>query len=152
MDIDENHRMFFEAALDAWKFQVDSYWTRMSHFAVFELAFAAGLWKVFDGQHYYTSAGLAAGAIALTIIWIANNSRIHEYILFNWSRVAHFESLLALSPQDSIVHNFQSNRPPKTFPGEYHQYIHTIPVLFLLGWLWMLIWSLRNLAHFMNLR
>src|SRR5271165_7529046 len=131
MDNDEKHKMLFEAALSEWKFQVDSYWTRMSHFAVFELAFAAGLWKIFEGRHYFTSAGLAVGAIALTVIWILNNLRLHEYIVFYWERIEHFESLLLLTPQDSIVHYFKRNRPPKKFPGEYHRYIHAIPVLFL---------------------
>jgi hypothetical protein len=153
MENDDKYRMLFDAAVDAWKFQIDSYWTRMSHFAVFELAFAAGLWKIFETQqHYFTSVGLAFGAIVLTIIWIVNNSRLHEYILYYWSRIGHFESLLALSPDDSIVLHFKKNRHHKRFPGEYHIYIQMIPMLFLAGWFWMFIWSICKLTHALGVR
>jgi hypothetical protein len=148
---EETRYILLNAAFETWKFQIDSYWTRMSHFAVFELAFAAGLWKTFDTKHYFTSAGIAVGAIALTIIWIINNSRLHGYILFYWSRMEHYENLLLLAPEDSIVQHFKNHPPVKRIPGEYHIYIQIIPGIFLLGWFWMFCWSICEIRHAMNL-
>ena len=133
-----------QMSFEAWKFQVDAYWTRTSYFALFELAFAAGVWKVFTDNHWFTSAGMAAGAEVLTIVWIVNNARLHEYIDYYYRRIMHFEAALGLVGEGSIFSRFEDNRR-KCPPGSYHIYVQLIPSLFLLGWGWMLCWSICNL-------
>jgi hypothetical protein len=134
-------------AFEAWKFQIDAFWTRTSYFALFELAFAAGLWKVFDSGHLITSAGLALGAILVTCIWIINNSRLHEYILYYNERVRHFEGadqIYKIDKEDTIFVRFKSHRK-KCPPGSYHIYIQVVPLIFLVGWFYMFVWSVSEL-------
>ena len=142
---DEERRMqMLWIAFETWKFQIDAFWTRTSYFALFELAFGAGLWKVFDSCHRFTSAGMALGAILVTCIWMINNARLHEYILYYSDRVKHFEDADGIRTQDTIFSRFESNRK-KCPPGSYHIYIQIVPLIFLVGWFYMLVWSVSEL-------
>ena len=144
MSDEERRKQMLGIAFEAWKFQIDAFWTRTSYFALFELAFAAGLWKVFDSGHWITSAGMAVGSILVTCIWIINNSRLHEYILYYSDRVKHFEGAVGIDTQNTIFTRFESNRQ-KCFPGSYHMYIQVVPLIFIVGWLYMLVWSAYKL-------
>lgn len=145
----EELRMLYESALEIWKFQIDSFWTRASTFAVLELALAAGLWKLFCEKHFFTTAVMAAAALFLTLVWIVNNSRLHEYIIYYQERMEHYERLLQIPVDNSIFLGFNKSRVPKRIPGSYHIYVQCIPVLFLLGWAWMLCWSICELQQFL---
>lgn len=147
-DPKKQYESLYNSALSTWKFQIESFWIRASSFAVFELAFAAGLWKLFDEKHFYTTIGMSIGAITLTIVWVINNFRLHDYITYYKNRLDHYEGLLGLSADDSIFLGFEDNRPPKKMPGSYHLYVQCIPALFLVGWVWMLIWSVREVWYF----
>jgi hypothetical protein len=143
--IDEERKMqMLWIAFEAWKFQIDAFWTRTSYFALFELAFGAGLWKVFESGHWFTSACMALGAILLTCIWIINNIKLHEYILYYSERVKHFEGAVGIDTQDTIFAGFETSRQ-NCFPGSYHLYIQGVPLIFIVGWFYMFVWSVSEL-------
>ena len=144
MSDEESRKQMLGIAFEAWKFQIDAFWTRTSYFALFELAFGAGLWKVFDSGHRFTSAGMALGAILVTSIWIINNSRLHEYIVYYSDRVKYFEDADGIRTQDTIFSRFESIR--KKWPrGSYHIYIQVVPLIFIVGWFYMFVWSVCEL-------
>jgi hypothetical protein len=144
------HGEMLKISFDAWKFQIDSFWTRSSSFAVFELGVAAGLWQVFLGRYYLTSSAIAVGGILLTAVWLVNNSKLHNYILYYQERIKHFENLAGLLEEDTVFTSFERLRKCDRFPGQYHYYIQGVPLLFLVGWLWMLCWSVCNLRVFLH--
>ena len=145
----------FESAMSAWKFQVDSYWTRNSYFAVFETAAAAGVWKLLDDKHWWTSIIFSGGLIVLTCVWFFNNLRMHEYIRYWWKQAGEAERAYAASvnnPHEAaqewiwLVHDYELRRINQNALIPYHASIQTIPVLFLLCWVWTAGMSLVNLA------
>ena len=139
----------YRTAFEAWKFQVDQYWTRSSYFVVFELAFAAGIWKIFERKHWFTSAAMSIGAIVFTVVWVLNNERLNEYIKYYWVVLKQLESELDIpvrqqifSPLYEAIYVIQTKR----YSGNYRQYARVLPPLFFCGWVWMLIWSSRLIA------
>jgi hypothetical protein len=132
-------------AFDAWKFQVESYWTRSSYFVVFELACAAGVWRVFEDKHWFTSSAMSIAALALTRIWVLNNVRLGEYIHYYWERLKCLEAVVGLSEEDAVFSTLEARRPKKQFSGDDRQYINTIPNVFYAGWAWLLSWSIVHL-------
>lgn len=132
-------------AFDAWKFQVETYWTRSSYFVVFELACAAGIWKIFDAKHWWTSGLMSLGALALTLVWILNNARLSEYINYYWRQLKHLERTFHLEDEDCVFSMLEMKRQRKRYPGNYRQYVGIIPWVFAPGWLWMLGWSVVSL-------
>ena len=145
----------FESAMSAWRFQVDSYWTRNSYFAVFETAAAAGIWKLIDDKHWWTSLAFSAGLLVLTRIWLFSNKRLHEYIIYWWKRAEAAEKSYTQSGDNLhkatlgwvfLVHDYESNRPNQDASIPYHLSIQIIPWLFLLGWVWTAGMSLIDLA------
>jgi hypothetical protein len=145
---DDQRKEMLRIAIDVWKFQIGAFWTRTSYFALFELAFAAGVWKIFDARHWITSAGMSVGALIVTGIWIVNNSRIHEYIVYYADRMKHYEA--TMPEEDTIFSRFEKNRH-KTIAGQYHLYIQTVPVIFALGWIYMIVWSVCQLHCWLSL-
>jgi hypothetical protein len=133
----------FESAMSAWKFQVESYWTRNSYFAAFETAAAAGVWNLIENKHWWTSLAFSAGLIALTFIWFFNNMRIHEYIDYWWKRAGSAEEAYTDSakapngvptPWIYLVHDYENNRQKSLKWISYHCLIQSIPILFLICW------------------
>jgi hypothetical protein len=145
----------FASAMSAWKFQVNSYWTRNSYFAVFETAAAAGVWKLIEDKHWWTSLAFSVGLVVLTCIWFFNNMRIHEYIRYWWKSAGEAEKAYAIfgdNPREAtskwilLVHDYESRRPNQNASIPYHLSIQAIPVLFLLCWVWTAGMSLASLA------
>jgi hypothetical protein len=145
----------FESAMSAWKFQVESYWTRNSYFALFETAAAAGVWKLIADRHWWTSFAFSAGLIVLTLIWLFNNMRIHEYIRYWWKSAGEAEKAYVASikmPSEVkpewilLVHDYETRRPNQNALIPYHLSINAIPVLFILCWGWTAGMSLVNLG------
>jgi len=133
----------YQTVFEAWKFQVDQYWTRSSYYVVFELALAAGIWKVFEAHHWWTSALMSVGAIVFTILWVLNNERLNEYISYYWKRLQKLETELGIPNEKgifSIIFN-KNQLEKKRYPGNYRQYARALPPVFFAGWLWMLAWS-----------
>lgn len=133
-------------AFDAWKFQVETFWTRSSYFVVFELAIAAGLWRLFADRYLYTSVALSLGAILLTCIWFLNNIRLGEYINYYWHRLGELEEALVPDHNLHIFCVLEGKRKRKMFPGNYRHYIQIIPIIFFFGWIWLLMWALFLIA------
>ena len=138
----------FAIAMENWRFQVGSYWTRNSYFAVFETAATAGIWRLIELKHWWTSLACSIGLVVLTIVWIFNNVRLHEYIRYWWERAGTAEEAYLKSCDRAIplVSNYEKNRPSRNTSIAYHQSVQTIPVLFLLCWVWLGGMSLINLA------
>jgi hypothetical protein len=149
-EADISKEALLRVAFDAWKFQVDAYWTRSSYFVVFEIACAAGIWKVFDANHWLTSAAMSVGAIVLTRIWVLNNARLGEYIHYYWERLQYLEAALGLDEEDAVFMTLEKERPEKRYRGDYRQYVNAIPWIFYAGWFWMLIWTIVRMALYFN--
>jgi hypothetical protein len=133
----------YTTAFEAWKFQVDQYWTRSSYYVVFELALAAGIWKVFEEKHWWTSALMSIGAAIFTTLWVLNNERLNEYISYYWKRLHELEETFGIEEKAGIFsiifHDGQLEK--RRYPGSYRRYGRLLPPVFLAGWLWMLAWS-----------
>lgn len=141
--MDISKQTIYTVAFEAWKFQVDQYWTRSSYYVVFELALAAGIWKVFEANHWWTSSLMSFGAILFTILWVLNNERLNEYINYYWKRLQKLERVLGVKEEEgifSIIFN-EGQLEEKRYRGNYRQYARALPPIFLGGWLWMLGWS-----------
>jgi hypothetical protein len=119
---------------DAWKFEIEAYWTRSSYFVVFELASATGIWKLFELHHLFTSLYLSLGATALTLIWAVSNMRQNDHIHYYWNQLEKTE------PFDEF-----NDQRCKGYPGKYKYYLHAIPIIFFLGWLWLIIWDVASI-------
>jgi hypothetical protein len=146
----------FESAMSAWKFQVDSYWTRSSYFAVFETAAAAGVWQLIDAKHWWTSLFFSLGLVVLTGLWFFNNIRLHEYIVYWWKRAGLVEETYMRSMGQTIeanpkrlssVKDYELNRVKKLECISYHWSIQLIPVLFFFCWVWTAGLSVFYLAR-----
>ncbi len=80
----------YKIACETWRFQVNSYWTRNSYFAVFETASVAGVWKLTNG-HGVTAVAFSLLCAMLTWVWGDNNRRTHEYVRFWWEEIIRLE-------------------------------------------------------------
>ncbi|HLY32453.1 MAG TPA: hypothetical protein VKQ36_15620, partial [Ktedonobacterales bacterium] len=92
-----------KSALDTWKFQIDSYWSRNSYFATFHSAIMAGVWqisKTAQGQRRIGAQLFCYAGMFLAILWLINNIRVHQYIVYWWTRAAEIEKLLG-DPQEA---------------------------------------------------
>jgi len=127
-------------ALDAWRFQIDSYWTRNSYFVTFHTAIMAAVWEITKNKDLPDSRRLAAGGFCyagmiLALLWLVNNIRVHQYILYWWRKAEGIEKLLG-GPEDArLVLGYDKHRLPKLIPGDYHLWMNSIPVLFLIVWI-----------------
>src|ERR1039457_686381 len=83
-------------ALEVWRFQVDSYWTRNSYFVAFHTAIMAAVWEITKNAQLPSSRRLAAqcfcyAGMCLSALWFVNNVRVHQYILYWWRKAAAIE-------------------------------------------------------------
>lgn len=138
----------YSMAFDAWRFQVEHFWSTSSYHVVFQLALGAGLWKIFEARHYWTASMLSVGAILFTCIWISHTERTIEHIRYAWYRLKQIERSANLSPDHQIFDGAAAwLTPRRKLPGDYRNYARVLPPTFTVAWLWMLVWSLRSLAH-----
>jgi len=136
-------------AYETWRFQVDSYWTRNSYFAAFEVAAAAGVWKLTDAVHYWMAFCLAIVCAGLTAIWFIANTRVHEYIEFWWAMAIDSDPLNASETSSAqkefgLASRFEDWRrsKDKRHRLRYSHLVQIIPTLFLIGWLCLGCYSL----------
>ncbi|MFC6647319.1 hypothetical protein ACFQBQ_17430 [Granulicella cerasi] len=139
----------YQVAVDTWKFQVEQYWTRSSYYVVFELALAAGIWKVFDEKHWFTSGFLSVGAILFTVLWVLNNERLNEYISYYWKRLKDVENDLKIPREYQIFHRIHDadGLGKRRYDGSYRTYGRMLPRIFFIGWLYMAVWSFQLAFH-----
>lgn len=134
----------YKIAFETWRFQVNSYWSRNSYFAVFETAAVAGMWKLTD-RHRFTAVVFALLCGVLTWIWGTSSRRSHEYVRFWWEETTRLEKHYANSNAStteavvSLVSGFESWRDKyrdKSRDTElsYSKLIRLVPWLFGIGW------------------
>ncbi len=59
--MDQTHlRDTLKLALETWRFQIDSYWTRNSYFVTFHTAIVAAVWEITKSKDLPDSRRLAA--------------------------------------------------------------------------------------------
>jgi len=135
----------YQIAVDTWKFQVEQYWTRSSYYVVFELALAAGIWKIFGEKHWFTSGFVSIGAVLFTALWILNNERLNEYISYYWRRLKAIEETLNIPHENQIFHRIhhKDGLGERRYPGSYRTYGRPLPPIFLAGWAYMTVWSFQ---------
>ncbi|MDE1162555.1 MAG: hypothetical protein PW792_11505 [Acidobacteriaceae bacterium] len=139
----------YQTAVEVWKFQVEQYWTRSSYYVVFELALAAGIWKIFDERHWFTSGFLSLGAILFTVLWLLNNERLNDYINYYWRRLKAIEPELGIPVERQIfacIHNLDGlKRRGRRL--SYRFYGQLLPPIFLFAWVYMSTWSFLLALH-----
>jgi len=128
-----------KTTLDIWRFQIDSYWTRNSYFVTFHTAIMAAVWEITKNK-MSDSRRLAAeffcyAGLFLAVVWLVNNIRVHQYIIYWWRRAAAIEKLLGGPEETHLVFEYDKHRRPKLIPGDYHLWMDSIPVLFLVIWI-----------------
>jgi hypothetical protein len=139
-------------AYETWRFQVDSYWTRNSYFAAFEIAAVAGVWKVAD-SHPWMGAVFSVLCMVLTLIWLFSNHRVHEYIELWWKKAAQldpasFELANGFSEFREEERKQKSRCLERVLPVPYAIAIQGIPILFLLGWIALASYAVRGYFAF----
>jgi len=141
-------------AYETWRFQVDSYWTRTSYFAVFEIAAATGVWTVGERAHYWMALGFSLICLALTVIWRIANGRAHEYIDFWWKMAQESDPAYGSEkpngeqPKDLRLASRFTEWRKNEHCISYSQLIQIIPVLFFLGWVFLIIYNIWNGVHY----
>lgn len=148
----------YKISFETWRFQVESYWTRTSYFAVFEAAAAAGAWKLTEG-HGVTAALFSLLSLALTMVWMSNNRRSHEYVRFWWEQIIEIEKLvskhtanIAAPPLASDFERWRTKyrREGRSREFGYAKMIRLVPYIFAAGWLYVLGFNLRNVGIFVS--
>lgn len=131
----------FRTALDIWQFQINSYWSRNSYFAAFHSAIMAAVWEITKPPgiasplRKLAAEGFCYAGIFLSLVWLVNNVRVHQYIMYWWTRASSIEKLLERQEAARLVLGYEGRRPRKLIPGEYHIWVNLIPVLFIVVWL-----------------
>lgn len=125
----------YKSLFETWRFQVDSHWQRSSYFAAFETVAIAGCWKLLVAQ-YPSEFSLAALGIALTVVWILNNNKTHEYARYWLGAVCEIEGRLQeRSGEKDIDFAIKIlNRPRRAFL-HHPSLVQAVPALFLIAWL-----------------
>ena len=125
--------------LAIWRWQVDSYWTRTSYFALF----ATGVFTAAATLYIHDHCGLAAGCgifgLLLSVCWWLNNKRTHEYVRYWWRYLGALENdapqgqpLPLLPPVSGYNENLKrfGKDPERMHCLPYHVIVQTIPFLF----------------------
>jgi len=138
MEPDEKLFQVYTQIFETWRSQVDSYWQRSNYFAAFETAAIAGCWHILSRQHDEIWAGgvVSILGIALTIVWLYNNHKTHGYVLYWWESLRVIESKLDVAGTDFVTQQKGGGLPP------YRYLIQIVPIIFLMAWSILFIWSL----------
>ena len=139
--MDQTHlRETLKVALEAWRFQIDSYWTRNSYFATFHTAIMAAVWEITKNKDLpdsrrFAAEGFCYAGMFLAFLWLVNNIRVHQYILYWWGRAEGIEKLLGGPEETRLVYDYDKHRLPKRIRGDYHLWMNSVPVLFAAIWI-----------------
>jgi len=136
----------FGTAIAIWKFQVDSYWTRSSYFALFETAALTALWQVFRAGYNVTSLFLCLLGMVLTFIWMYNNRRVHKYVDYWWKRGASIEEEFLVKAERRFIAGYEVLRNDEPLM-RYSHLVQLIPLLFIASWAWLFGLSAWTLIH-----
>jgi hypothetical protein len=130
----------FKTALNIWQFQINSFWSRNSFFAAFHSAIMAAVWQISKNASMMApgrrlaATGFCYAGIFLSLVWLVNNVRVHQYIVYWWTRASSIEKLLNREENARLVQGYEGRRPGKLVPGQYHVWMNLSPVLFIGVW------------------
>jgi hypothetical protein len=125
----------YKSLFDTWHFQVDSHWQRSSYFAAFETVAVAGCWKLLEGQ-YAAELPLATLGIGLTVVWILNNNKTHEYARYWLGAVCEIERKLEeRSGEYGIDFAVKILNRRRTSFLRHPHLVQAVPALFSIAWL-----------------
>ena len=72
--------------------------------------------------------------MCLSALWFVNNVRVHQYILYWWRKAAAIEKHLNGPEETRLVLEYDKHRLPRLIPGDYHLWMNSVPVLFVIIW------------------
>ena len=141
----------FGVAIENWRFQVSAQWNRATYFSLFQIAAFSSTWNVVTtGRHRYSAVFLTFAACAISIIWFVNSLRMHEYANYWWHRAAAIEKDFNITPARSLIQSTRDHKGIGARIGHHSAWMKAIPLVFLSAWLWMLCWSLAEVAHYLH--
>ena len=136
----------FGSALQTWRFEVDSHWTRTNYFSIFQAGAFVALWTLMLNAYLKSSVFLCVLGIGLTMTWLINDVRMHAYIRAWWRRAGDIEREFEVCENRQLVRHFKE-RLKTGFPAVKYRYVsRTVPIIFLLAWVWMFGWCIHNLC------
>jgi hypothetical protein len=142
METGEQLFKVYEELFETWRSQVDSYWQRSNYFAAFETVAIAGCWHVLNVEHVgrqlWAGSMMSVLGIALTIVWLFNNSKTHGYVLYWWESLKDIEMKAGLTTQQL---DYVKRQEGGGFP-RYSCLLQAVPAIFLVAWLALFVWSL----------
>src|SRR5260370_17784468 len=99
----------------------------------------AAVWEITKnptmiGPRRHAAEGFCYAGLFLSVVWLVNNIRVHQYITYWWRRAAAIEKLLSGPPETRLVFGYDKHRLPKLIPGDYHLWMNSIPALFIVVW------------------
>ena len=133
----------FGAAIETWRFEVNSYWTRNSYFALFQGGAFVAIWTLLQTQYRVTTVVMSLLGVLLTIVWFVNNSRMHEYVEYWWDRTGEIETEFEVKIERRLVSDYETRRKHKHCVP-YSTLVQLAPCLFMCGWFWMFCLSLSK--------
>ena len=136
----------FGAAIETWRFEVNSYWTRNSYFAVFQGGAFVALWTLLQKQYSVTAVGMSLFGVLLTLVWFVNNGRMHEYVEYWWNRAGEIEDEFEVKAERRLILGYEDRRKHKHCL-RYSTLVQLAPCLFLCGWLWVFCLSVSACLH-----
>lgn len=138
---EESLRENLKTALDLWRFQIDSYWSRNSYFVTFHSAIMAAIWQVSkNAATMLPLRRLAAQCICyvgilLAVVWMINNIRVHQYIMYWWKRACAIEQAFNTPESARLLLDLGARGTSRSRRGQNQIWMNSLPILFLLVWL-----------------
>lgn len=133
----EVYRTIFET----WRYEVDSYWQRNNYFAAFETVALAGGWYVVEHGHLWSGLAFSVLGLLSTIVWIITSIAVHRYIRYWWQSIKDIEAELSLGDHEFA---FATGHPGSGLHPS--QWVHVIPVLFMIAWIVISVFALHSLC------
>jgi hypothetical protein len=133
----------FSSALETWRFEVDSHWTRTAYFSLFQAGSFVAVWTLLSAHHIWTCIYLCGLGMVLSLIWLANDVLMHRYIDAWWKRARDIEEEFDVTASRKLVWDFAKRNKKKSWWPEYRYISRSVPIVFLAAWIWMFIWCLR---------
>jgi hypothetical protein len=155
---DQRKLQLYDMILRTWSAQVDSDWQRNSYFAAFEIAAPGGTWVVFHQGDWRAGCLFFWLGIVLTLFWIYNNLKTYAYHMYWWKSLEEIENT-AVGPLPRYASDYDNRRTgfgldlkwkwPWSWRWKWRYSKVTtwgMPVLFLAGWIGLLIIELCEIA------
>lgn len=140
MPTDELSLEVYKNIFETWRSQVDSYWERSNYFAAFETALIAGCWYIVEHPHRRSALAFSFLGLVSAVIWLYTIIAMHSYIDYWRESILIAESKLELKQREL---DFMAKHPGSCLWPRPSTLVATIPILFILAWLVMLIAAYR---------